>query len=280
MRLLILLLLFPSLAFAELTPLQQKKIEQQVKHYLSHRGGLIWIYDLKMKQGYQWGKKDWWEQPVSLGSIIKIPLVMYMIDHQLTDFEYACRGNDVWHHRIYYCWLDKGHGKLNLREALANSCNLYFATLLKKIPRKNLFNYFQTVGFPVDAKNAPPEFPDLFFQKQVGMYLKLNLLKTWMIDLAMKLQEPHYLLLKNAMQQSVNTGTAQQARQQSIQVLAKTGTGKSADLEMNHTYDFNGFFLGYAPAERPTYLVFVFIQDSVGANIPSKLAREIISVLL
>lgn len=280
MKLLILLLFFPSIVFAQLTLVQQNNINNKVKHYFSHRGGLVWIYDLKTKQSYQWGKNDWWEQPVSLGSIIKIPLVMYMIDHQLTDFEYFCHGNETWNHQTYYCWLGKGHGKLSLREALANSCNLYFATLLKKIPRKSLLDYFKIVGFPIDANNAPSELPFIFFKKQIGMYLKLILLKDWMLDLSIKLQEPHYVLLKNAMQQSVNTGTAQHSKQESIQVLAKTGTGMSSDLAMTHTYDFNGFFLGYTPAEVPTYIIFVFIQDSVGANIPSKLAGEIISVLM
>ena len=46
--------------------------------------------------------------------------------------EVFCKGHSSLGDRNYYCWKKKGHGKVNLKKAIKESCDVYFYELAKK----------------------------------------------------------------------------------------------------------------------------------------------------
>ncbi len=68
------------------------------------------------------------------GSVFKpisalVGLQRNLIDPQKVVF---CKGHSSLGDRNYYCWKKKGHGKVNLKKAIKESCDVYFYELAKK----------------------------------------------------------------------------------------------------------------------------------------------------
>ncbi len=84
----------------------------------------------------------------NVGSVFK-PLIAAVFLENGVDIneEYYCNGSiEVAGHR-YRCANEKGHGEIDLNEALAVSCNSYFVNLGLQLDTKDIEKYMQNVGF-------------------------------------------------------------------------------------------------------------------------------------
>jgi penicillin-binding protein 2 len=64
-----------------------------------------------------------------------------------TPTNFNCQGSYLLPHgQIMNCWLEKGHGLQNIDQALANSCNPYFAALGLQVGGDNLKKYGELLG--------------------------------------------------------------------------------------------------------------------------------------
>lgn len=59
----------------------------------------------------------------------------------------ACTGEMRFGNRIFRCWVEEGHGSLNLRGAIVQSCDIYFYQLGKKIGLDHWAKYARAFGF-------------------------------------------------------------------------------------------------------------------------------------
>ena len=68
------------------------------------------------------------------GSVFKPISALVGLQRNLIDpqKEVFCKGHSSLGDRNYYCWKKKGHGKVNLKKALKESCDVYFYELAKK----------------------------------------------------------------------------------------------------------------------------------------------------
>ena len=68
------------------------------------------------------------------GSAFKPISALVGLQHNLIDpmQEVFCKGHSSLGDRNYYCWKKKGHGKVNLKKAIKESCDVYFYELAKK----------------------------------------------------------------------------------------------------------------------------------------------------
>lgn len=80
------------------------------------------------------------------GSVFKLIVAFYLAegrDDIFRSYTYQCRGvNRTDTSMPERCWHEKGHGTIRLSEALAHSCNLYFASLHNRISEKNFRDFF------------------------------------------------------------------------------------------------------------------------------------------
>ena len=68
------------------------------------------------------------------GSVFKPISALVGLQRNLIDpqKEVFCKGHSSLGDRNYYCWKKKGHGKVNLKKAIKESCDVYFYELAKK----------------------------------------------------------------------------------------------------------------------------------------------------
>ncbi|MDC3173158.1 penicillin-binding protein 2 [Alphaproteobacteria bacterium] len=68
------------------------------------------------------------------GSVFKPISALVGLQRKLIDpqKEVFCKGHSSLGDRNYYCWKKKGHGKVNLKKAIKESCDVYFYELAKK----------------------------------------------------------------------------------------------------------------------------------------------------
>jgi penicillin-binding protein 2 len=58
-----------------------------------------------------------------------------------------CTGEYFYGNRVYKCWNPSGHGEMNMKSAIANSCNIYFYQLIQKISFKDWNDIVFRFGF-------------------------------------------------------------------------------------------------------------------------------------
>jgi cell division protein FtsI/penicillin-binding protein 2 len=83
-------------------------------------------------------------------------------------------------------------------------------------------------------------------------------------------------ILKEGMREAVKSGTAKEAAVDGMDILGKTGTGGFLDGSgLTH-----GWFVGFAPADRPEIGVVVFIYRGFGGRDAAPVAHDIFSAYM
>ena len=82
------------------------------------------------------------------GSVFKpIPALLGLKKNIISEkTEIFCSGSTSLADRNYYCWKKGGHGKVNLKKAIKESCDCYFYELAKKINIDHLSDLATTLG--------------------------------------------------------------------------------------------------------------------------------------
>lgn len=67
------------------------------------------------------------------GSTIKPIVALSALENNIidTNFTVTCDGKTEMYNRIYHCWKKEGHGKVDLKSAMAQSCDAYFYQVAK-----------------------------------------------------------------------------------------------------------------------------------------------------
>ena len=83
------------------------------------------------------------------GSIVKMITGAVLLDHQ--DFDphltQDCVGAYQFGDRVFGCWLEQGHGKVDLTSAITQSCDVYFYRTIHYYDLDKLSKYFKKFGF-------------------------------------------------------------------------------------------------------------------------------------
>jgi cell division protein FtsI/penicillin-binding protein 2 len=195
------------------------------------------------------------------------------------DTVYNCNGG---------CWMWPGHGPIDLRRALANSCNPYFEAVGERVGWARVQHYGQLLGLGVPSGiNMPEEaggrLPLFVPPSQVGHVsshaagvstsaVQLGVLLSAALNGGRVFQPqvsgptnfaprerwrlpPETITagLADGFLGAVNEGSASTAFDPDIEVAGKTGT--CAGL---------GWFASYAPADAPEIVLVVFVRPGSG----------------
>ena len=136
---------------------------------LNHKTGEILAYasrpgyDLEMLSG-RISSKDWnallqdprkplYDRGIQglypAGSTLKPLAALYSLENHSNakDRTYMCRGSYRLGNRSFGCWKKTGHGKMNLHDALQQSCNVYFFNLIQDIGLEDWAHIAREFGF-------------------------------------------------------------------------------------------------------------------------------------
>ena len=69
------------------------------------------------------------------GSTIKPIVALSALENDIvnTKFTVECRGSIEKYDQVYHCWKEKGHGYMNLRSAIKQSCDIYFYEIARRL---------------------------------------------------------------------------------------------------------------------------------------------------
>jgi penicillin-binding protein 2 len=211
-----------------------------------------------------------------------------------------CRGGLQYGNRFFRCWSAEGHGDLTLTEAIAQSCDVYFYQLGIKLGVTSLVEDGNEWGFrgrtgidlpseiPSEFPTGPEYYDRLYGPRRWTSAVALNLAigqgenaqtlasmvrlyqmlasdgrarppfivhpATTGARLSLDLTPDQIAGLRQAMIAVVEEGTARSGRLAGLQIAGKTGTAQNP-----HGAD-HGWFIGFAPAEKPEIVVGAIIE--------------------
>jgi penicillin-binding protein 2 len=211
-----------------------------------------------------------------------------------------CRGGIQYGNRFFRCWSAEGHGDLTLTEAIAQSCDVYFYQLGIKLGVTSLVEDGNEWGFrgrtgidlpseiPSEFPTGPEYYDRLYGARRWTSAVALNLaigqgenaqtlanmVRLYQMlasdgrvrvpyvvrparvgtPLSLDLTPEQLSGLRQAMIAVVEEGTARSGRLAGLQIAGKTGTAQNP-----HGAD-HGWFIGFAPAEKPEIVVGAIIE--------------------
>lgn len=173
---------------------------------LNHQTGEILAYasrpayDLEMLSG-RISSKDWdalrknprnplFDRGVQglypAGSTLKLLAALYSLENHSNAQErtYICRGSYRLGNRSFGCWKKGGHGKVNLHQAIQQSCNVYFFNLIQDIGLEDWSHLARAFGFgqltgvdiPGENKGLVPDTKYMNRKYGVNKWTRGNLL--------------------------------------------------------------------------------------------------------
>lgn len=146
------------------------------------------------------------------GSVFKI-LVSYFVGD--SERKYFCRGSDVIEGEPFLCSDKRGHGWVDLKKALAFSCNLFFISLYKKFDFHGFFSFLHSLDWPAEESCDP--------EVLIGVSEGLEIIPINMAHVFLKLRPlPGYIL--EGLKRAVLEGTASELKVSGLNIMAKTGT--------------------------------------------------------
>ena len=235
-----------------------------------------------------------------------------------------CTGGMQYGSRYFRCWDKRGHGYLDLKGAIAKSCDVYFYQLGLKLGLARLVAGSVDLGFQAKAGIDLPEekrsrFPlnlDYFDQK----YGKRNWTNSLVLSMAIgqgdnsqtilnmakfytalgtdgraarpqikagtpdrvkviKLNDDQLQQIRQALVGVVTSGTAAASAIKGVQLAGKTGTAQSGTFVNGKEQD-HAWFVGFAPAEKPSIVVAVMIEFGGHGTRAAQIASKIIQAYL
>jgi cell division protein FtsI/penicillin-binding protein 2 len=196
------------------------------------------------------------------------------------------------------CWFWPGHGAIDLRRALANSCNPFFQRVGERLGYEKIQRYAQLLGLGtksginLSGDEAAGRMPYYVGQADVGkLSSHAEGITTSAVQLAVLLSTvvnggviyqpqlsgpdgfapkerwrlPRGTVLRglaDGFLSAVNEGSAADAFDPEIVVAGKTGTCAGV-----------GWFASYAPADKPEMVMVVFLRSSTGHQASSVAGR-------
>tara|TARA_Y100000817_G_scaffold86577_1_gene67226 strand:+ start:329 stop:2020 length:1692 start_codon:yes stop_codon:yes gene_type:complete len=83
------------------------------------------------------------------GSIFKMIVTLELLQKKIVspDWSVICTGEYEYFDRVHRCWDENGHGKINMEQAIVQSCDIYFYESIQKIKLDDLYLRAQQFGY-------------------------------------------------------------------------------------------------------------------------------------
>ncbi len=92
----------------------------------------------------------------NVGSVFKLVSASAALEYGISpDTEYTCTGAIDVSGNLVHCFNSESHGKENMLQAIAQSCNVYFINLMQQVPQSQFLLMAQNMGFGHSFEIAP-----------------------------------------------------------------------------------------------------------------------------
>lgn len=83
----------------------------------------------------------------NVGSVFKLCVAASGLENQISEIYHVCKGKEKIADRYFKCHASEGHGIINLKGAIANSCNTFFYNYARKIGGDKVYNMASSLNF-------------------------------------------------------------------------------------------------------------------------------------
>ncbi|HXP07295.1 MAG TPA: SpoIID/LytB domain-containing protein, partial [Acidobacteriaceae bacterium] len=200
-------------------------------------------------------------QSAAPGSILKpLFLTAALQQHEiLPQTTVFCRRNlhivDGVHDYKLPCTHPQSDAAFAAREALAYSCNQYFAVLADRIPTPQLAAILQDYGLPQAPTPLTREQKELLVLGLEGITVSPAQMATAYRKLFLEIDKAQEAAVDQGLKDSVRFGMAHNAAVPGVEVAGKTGTTTAG-----------GWFAGSAPLGRRPVIVVIYLPRGNGAD--------------
>jgi len=196
-------------------------------------------------------------KPVPVGSLVK-PFIALAYG-QKYDFRYPayfCRGS------ADGCWLSRGHGRVDISAAIADSCNAYFLNLASRLDPEDLEPIAR--GYGLSWGRAPHDAAEMIGLGGAWRVAPADLIRAYLLLAAAPPPAGAAELLRG-MVLCARSGTAKAVDLQlhGLAALAKTGT---APCVHEPRAPGDGYVLMLYPADQPRMAMLVRVHGVPGAR--------------
>lgn len=256
-----------SIVFAK-----SEEIKIEINKSLKYRDGIVLLWEEPKGVLQVFGNEKLKEQKFLLGSIMKLFTAQAALEQGINP-SYQCQGHVQLGKKIDYCWTAKGHGHLDLAQALAKSCNLYFSRLGELLGWEAMLKV--TAEYDIIPPKQRHRLRDFAIGESPEFRLSpLKVSQFWRQYLK-KLPQRKFQAVFQGLQRTASEGTASGLKIQKASMLAKTGTADS----LLTAYPTHGWLVGAFPAEKPRYAFVIFLKNAHGYGAPVALANRILALL-
>ena len=174
---------------------------------------------------------------------------------------------------------------LDAATALAYSCNSYFTAMATRLTPAQLRESFVNDGLAQSTGIAPNEAAGTIALASSNDELQLQAIGEWGVrvtplellrayrNLALQVSnaaDPKLMPVLQGLDGSTSYGMARSAQPENgVRVAGKTGTANADEGQWTH-----GWFAGFAPADKPTMVLVVFLEKGRGSD-AAEVARQI-----
>lgn len=227
------------------------------------------------------------------GSVMKLFTAYAILEAGHERSTFTCRGThvDAFGQRRP-CWTTRGHGPMQLRTAIAESCNVWFYEHAGRsesdgVDFDRVFTTYERFGFGAKVEAAerdliprtvsPRDLPDI----AVGDHISVQVSPLSLVRAVGRIAtrgggtdlDPRLLdLIAEGMREAALGGTL--AGKLGPDVAAKTGTAKKIEAR-----GMRGLVVGFLPASRPAYVFVVVKGTGRGAKDAGPAAKAILEAL-
>ena len=216
-----------------------------------------------------------------------------------------CKGRTVVAGEEFHCWLHRGHGSLNMHQAIAKSCNVYFYQLSRRFKGPELARWARNFGLGEKTGYAPEresrgKIPDTFTAPQnarfaVGDTPDLTATPLQMAVLAAALASGGRVFspadeqgkprvrrtlkadqgIRTAVRGMTECVTSPGGTCHSLSNMGHSAAGKTGTPRTQGGPGTHAWFMGFSPADNPEIAVAVFIPRGQGSEHAVPAARLI-----
>jgi len=209
-------------------------------------------------------------KPVAPGSVIKIATLAAALEAGVVDDNtgITCTREVVVDGHRLVCTHPDLHRPMKPAEALAQSCNVYFATIAKRLPRPVFDRILAGLGLPLSDRGVPMPAVALGIDGiRVAPIALLDAVARVAEDPTRLPWKPLTLtVVREGLQAAAKNGTAAALSARGVEALAKTGTTLSGGTSQ-------GLVVGVTPAVHPT-TGFVLLASGAAGLDAAALAAE------
>lgn len=231
------------------------------------------------------------------GSIFKLVTAFAALQESITteSTPFKCGGQTKIGGRVFHCTRTNGHGKVDLPQAIAQSCNCRFYDLGLRLGSKRLLAHARAFGLDTpyvgySKKQSgqllkPPSDPVDTARLAIGQAKGLQITLADAAEMVRRIVKGdislpgakpadvkrNLAIVRKSMRLAAESGTCRNAAPPGLAIAGKTGSPEvEGDPEAR-----SGWFVGYAPYQKPRVIVVVFVNRGHGFSGAAPIARRI-----